>query len=286
MNHTFSNNILTNTKISFRRLNFNQTYDHAQQNVPELILASGATIGTTPVQFPGLFAQFAGAGGLPFGGPQNALQLTHDLSWIKGRHTIKVGGLFDYQQINRAFGAFAQGLELLGTSTSSGLANLSAGTLTLFEAAVDPQGQFPCHEDPATGLPIQTPACTLSLPATSPNFARSFRYKDWAVYVQDSWKATPRLTLNFGTRYEHYGVQHNNVQSLDSNFYFGPGSDVYEKIRTGSVQLAPQSPVGQLWNPVWGTVAPRVGFAYDVFGDGRTSLRGGFASAMRGISAT
>ena len=73
------------------------------------------------MQFPGLFAQFAGAGGLPFGGPQNALQLTHDLSWVKGAHTIRVGGLFDYQQINRAFGAFAQGLELLGTSVASAL---------------------------------------------------------------------------------------------------------------------------------------------------------------------
>ncbi|PYV73482.1 MAG: hypothetical protein DMG96_23035, partial [Acidobacteria bacterium] len=82
LNHSFSNNILTNTKISFSRINFVNTYDKAQQNVPELILSSGATIGTTPVQLPGLFAQFAGTGGLPFGGPQNALQLTHDLSWI------------------------------------------------------------------------------------------------------------------------------------------------------------------------------------------------------------
>jgi len=276
LNHSFRNNIFTNTKISFSRLNFVNTYDQAEQNVPELILTSGATIGSTPVQLPGLFAQFAGTGGLPFGGPQNALQLTHDLSWIKGAHTIRIGGLFDYQQINRAFGAYAQGLELIGTSFSQGLTNLSAGQLALFQAAVDPQGKFPCHDDPVTDTPIQTPDCSLSLPAASPTFARSYRYKDWAAYVQDSWKVTPRFTFNFGTRYEHYGVQHNNDQNLDSNFYYGPGSDVWARIRTGSVQIAPQSPVGQLWNPDWGTVAPRVGFAYDIFGDGRTSVRGGF----------
>jgi outer membrane receptor protein involved in Fe transport len=276
LNHSFSPNFLTNTKISFSRLNFANTYDKAQQNVPELLLASGATINNFPVQLPGLFAQFAGAGGLPFGGPQNALQLTHDDTWSKGAHTIRFGGIFDYQQINRAFGAFAQGLELLGTNVTSGLTNLSNGQLTLFEAAVDPQGQFPCQTDPATGQPIQTSSCSLALPATSPSFARSFRYKDWAMYLQDSWKATPRLTLNFGTRYEHYGVQHNNNQALDSNFYYGAGANIYERIRSGSVQLAPQSPVGQLWAPVWGTVAPRVGFAYDIFGDGKSSLRGGF----------
>src|SRR5207244_10515349 len=139
----------------------------------------------------------------------------------------------------------------------------------------DPQGKFPCHEDFATALPIPYPNCTITLPAASPSFSRSFRYQDWAVYLQDSWKVTPRFTFNFGTRYEHYGVQHNNDQKLDSNFYYGSGSDTWQKIRSGSVQLAPSSPLGKMWAPDWGTVAPRIGFAYDIFGIGNTSLRGG-----------
>jgi hypothetical protein len=71
-------------------------------------------------------------------------------------------------------------------------------------------------------------------------------------------------------------VQHNNDPSLDSNFYFGSGSTLEERIANGGVQIADKSSIGQFWAPSWGTGAPRVGFAYDIFGDGRSSLRGGF----------
>ena len=123
---------------------------------------------------------------------------------------------------------------------------------------------------------VTSASCAVTPPLQSANYARSYRYKDWAVYAQDSFHVLPRLTLNYGLRYEHYGVQHNNKPELDSNFYFGPGSGLEEQTRTGGVQIANQSSIGQLWAPRWGTLAPRIGFAYDLFGNGSTSIRGGY----------
>ena len=75
------------------------------------------------------------------------------------------------------------------------------------------------------------------------------------MYAQDAWKATPRLTLNYGVRYEYYGVQHNNKANLDSNFYYGAGPGISNEIRNGQVFTVPNSPMN-------GAVAPTVGAVY------------------------
>jgi hypothetical protein len=275
LSHTFNQNVLSNTRVSFFRDNVATPYNTALTNTPTLFLFNAASFNNQPITLPGFFDEFTGTGGLPFGGPQNSLQFNEDVSWIRGNHTMRFGGQFNYIQLNRAFGAYAQANEQLGTDLNSGLANMLSGDLVNFHVAIDPHGAMPCLRAPDGSL-IVTPQCEVTLPTTAPAFARSDRYRDWALYAQDSWKLTPRLTVNYGVRYEVYGVQHNNHQNLDSNFYYGPGSSYFEQVRNGSVQIAPKSSVGGLWNPRYGTVGPRVGFAYDVFGNGTTALRGGW----------
>jgi len=257
--HTFTPSLLTSGRVSVSRINLNENTTEAGLKTPALYFSGSAQVNGYKVYLPG------NGLGLPFGGPQNVIQWNQDLDWSKGRHSIKAGGQIIYIQANRTFGAYAQANEALAGSTegdSKGYLGFISGTVGTFSTAVDPQGKFPGQ--------------TISTPLTQPNFARSDRFHDWAVYAQDSWRATPQLTLNYGIRYEYYGVQHNNNARLDSNFYYGSGSDLAARIRSGQVFIAPDSPIHELWKPSYGTVSPRVGFAYDVTGTGRTAIRAGW----------
>jgi len=296
INHSFSSYVLDNTKLSFTRFNSIDSFNNALVNTPNLMFVAPTDPATNGIiQMPGLFnASEPGLGGLPFGGPQNTIQFENDLSWTKGKHNIRFGGQFTYIQLNVAYGAYAQAVEQLGDSSQDSMNDLlnvagNPGGSQLagssgFTARVDPNGALPCPLNvwgefigtTASGTNACPANSVVTPPLQSAAYARSYRYKDWALYAQDSFRITPRLTLNYGLRYEHYGVQHNNVPGLDSNFYFGSGSTLEEQVATGSVQIADKSPIGQFWKPSWGTAGPRVGFAYDIFGDGKSSLRGGF----------
>jgi outer membrane receptor protein involved in Fe transport len=283
LGHTFSNNLFANMKASFTRFNTANSFDTSLTNTPNLMFVSPTDPYTQGlIQMPGLenYSE-PGEGGLPYGGPQNTIQVEPDLSLTKGRHSFRAGGLWTYLQLNVAYGAYAQAVEELGADGPDSMMDLvnSAGNpggsqLVAFDARVNPQGQLPCYLD-IYGNAINPSSCQVTPPLVSATYGRSYRYNDWAFYGQDDYKVTPRLTLNLGLRYEHYGVQHNNNAALDSNFYFGAGSGIEAQVRAGTVQIADKSSVGQFWKPRWGTFAPRVGFAYDLLGNSKTSLRGG-----------
>jgi hypothetical protein len=299
--HIFTPSLVNSLKLNYNRLNNLQPLGtnpigpvlYTSTAVPALPGTTGSLI------YPGYNA-FTPGNAVPFGGPQNLYQIYDDLSWTKGRHQFKFGGAYLQTRDNRIFGAYENPIQPLGTSFSgnskytnytSAMYNLVNGTIYNFQGAIYPQGLYPCQRTPGltniqngngpggpgtNGVPIPDPNCTLTLPVGPPSFGRNNQYNDGNFYVNDSWKISPRLTLNLGVRWEYYGVQHNSNPALDSNFYLGSGATIFDQIRNGSVQIANKSSVGGLWGKDLNNWAPRVGFAYDVFGDGTTSVRGGY----------
>jgi hypothetical protein len=90
---------------------------------------------------------------------------------------------------------------------------------------------------------------------------RYWRFNLFGFYVQDTYQVTSRLSLSLGVRYE-FATMPEDTHGRDSSL----------------PSLLARTPVlGPLYeNPTYKNISPRVGFAWDVFGDGKTSVRGGF----------
>jgi hypothetical protein len=274
LSHFFTQTLANTLKLTYNRIN-GPVQPLSTAPVGPTLYTSGSvpSVFSQSLIYPG-YNEFTPGNAIPFGGPQNLYQIHNDLSWTKGKHQFKFGGQFVQLRDNRVFGAYENAVELLGTNLGSGIQNLMSGNIYQFSGAVYPQGKFPCVKDPA-GHYIVTPDCTLQLPVGPPAFERNYRYNDGAVYAQDSWKLTSRLMLNLGLRWEYYGPQHNANEALDSNFVLGTGSNFFEQIRNGQVKLAKDG--GVFWNPNYHNFGPRVGFSYDVFGNGKTAFRAGYS---------
>lgn len=100
--------------------------------------------------------------------------------------------------------------------------------------------------------------------APNNNPIRDFREIDFVLYGQDDWKVTPKLTLNLGLRYQPT----TNPVELRNNLY-----TVVNYLTDTAFTNVPHVMIS---NPSLKNLDPRIGFAYDLFGDHKTAIRGGF----------
>jgi hypothetical protein len=217
----------------------------------------------------------------PWVNAANGYQIRDDVSWTKGAHQLKMGGSWSlYKKKQQLFGTTQGAFNFNGSFTGNAFADFLLGNANSY-------GE----------LAIQD--------------VRTWPNVSWAAYVQDNWRANNRLTLNLGLRWD--GIPHAyEVNNKMGNFYpnlydpaqaatidtagnicsagdtLGCGGVQSPGVTTGSGALAGvplylngigvpgQNGVPKgLVNNYWATFGPRVGFAYDLTGSGKTVVRAG-----------
>ena len=107
------------------------------------------------------------------------------------------------------------------------------------------------------------------------NFPRYFVQHETGFFFQDDWKVNSKLNLNLGLRHDYFGTVSEREGRL-SSIVFGQGSTFRERLATASLTR-----VSRLYTPQKKNFSPRIGLAWDPFGNGKSVVRAGFSLAYQ-----
>lgn len=196
---------------------------------------------------------FVSAGGFATPGLVNTTtyQFSDDFSLIKGSHQMQFGANYIRPMQATTFCVYCNGLfTFSGQNTGNAMADFISGSLDSFT-------QLNISHD-------------------------NEKWQYIGLYAQDNWKVTPRLTLNYGIRWEPYL----NGRLLNNQVTHFNMADFLANVHSG---VYPNGPAGTLFpgdpgfntgsrpnNTSWLNFAPRIGLAWDPMGDGKTLIRASF----------
>jgi len=212
---------------------------------------------------PGVALSSTGGGISEFGSPyysyraalpdERKWQVEDTLYWNKGNHTFKFGAdlLHNADLINNTFesnGLYTYGYQATYFTDLFLSQNAYAGTGVCNAAA---------SQVYATGA-VGTAPCYTAYAQGYGNPVFGINTFDWAIFAQDNWKFSPRLTLELGLRYDK------EMLPTQQTSYVNP-AEIVSGVAVGANHPSDNNNLG-----------PRIGFAYDTFGTGKTIVRGGF----------
>ncbi|MEO6724937.1 MAG: carboxypeptidase-like regulatory domain-containing protein [Blastocatellia bacterium] len=261
--HIFSNTLINELRVNgtrqfldFVHPSFDKGYP-AQLGFPAIIPQDA---------FPAIIVD----GVLPFGSGrggfaggyrrQHTVQVADSVTWTKGAHVFKFGTDQRWNRFN-----FANRVNPSGSFNFSG---------SLTNNPLVPAGSGVGF---ASYLLGEVSGGSLS---SRPFFA--FQTASNGSFIQDDWKVTRRLTLNLGVRYDYATgpIERWNRSSNFDPFVINPLTNT-----PGALLYAGVTKDTHFTTPPRDNFGPRVGFAWDVKGDGKTAIRGGFGLIYSGIES-